>query len=181
VSTTAHHDVLASEPDQFRHAQTGLDSDGQQGPIAAADPRRQVGRGEDGRDLRRVEERNGFALVAFAGHREDLLAQQRMGRLSHRDIPKERMNRGQTRIAGPTAVAALLLQVLEKSPDERGREILCVQPRRGLAQLVGRKPEEQSKRIAIPGDRMGLACRCRSKRSVKKPCNSDWKVAAIMA
>jgi hypothetical protein len=77
VSTTAHHDVLASEPDQFRHVQTGLDGDGQQGPIAAADPRRQVGRGEDGRDLRRVEERNGFALVAFAGHREDLLAQQR--------------------------------------------------------------------------------------------------------
>jgi predicted lysophospholipase L1 biosynthesis ABC-type transport system permease subunit len=25
VSPTAHHDVLASEPDQFRHAQTGLD------------------------------------------------------------------------------------------------------------------------------------------------------------
>jgi hypothetical protein len=155
VSTTAHHDVLASEPDQFRHAQTGLDGDGQQGPIAAADPRRPVGRGEDGRDLRCVEERHEFALVAFAGHREDLLAQQRMSRFSHRDIPKERMNRGQPRIAGPTAVAALLLQVLEKSPDERGPEILCVQRRRGLAQLVGRKPEEQSKRIAIPGDRMG--------------------------
>jgi hypothetical protein len=119
--------------------------------------------------------------VAFAGHREDLLAQQGMRRFSHRDIPKERVNRGQARVPGPTAVAALLLQVLEKSPDERGLEILRGQRRRRFAQLVGRKPEEQSKRIAVPGDGMGAGCRCRSKRSVKKPCSSDWKVAAIMA
>jgi hypothetical protein len=78
-----------------------------------------------------------------------------MRRFSHRDIPKERVNRGQARVPGPTAVAALLLQVLEKSPDERGLEILRGQRRRRFAQLVGRKPEEQSKRIAVPGDGMG--------------------------
>src|SRR5438876_881170 len=48
--------------------------------------------------------------------------------------------------------------------------------RQRIGGQVGRKPEEQSKRIAIPGDRMGLACRGRSKRSVKKPCGGDWKV-----
>jgi hypothetical protein len=132
-----------------------LDSHGEERSIATPDPRRPIGRGEDGRDLRRVEKRNRFALVPLAGHREDLLAQQSMGRFSDRDIPKERVNRSQARVAGPTAIAALLLQVLEKSPDERGLEILGRQRRRGLAQLVGRKPDEQSKRIAVTGDRMG--------------------------
>ena len=75
-------------------------------------------------------------------------------RFGERDIPKERVNRGQPRIAGPTGVAAPLLQVLEKPPDERGREILRVQPGGGLAQLVGREAQEQPKRIAIAGDRM---------------------------
>ena len=48
VCATAHDDVLAPETDQFRHAQTGLNRDGQKGVVAAADPRRPIGRGEDG-------------------------------------------------------------------------------------------------------------------------------------
>ena len=75
VCAATHDDVLAPETDQFRDAQTGLDRDGQEGPIATADPCRQIGSSEDGGDLRRVEKRDGLALVAFAGHREDLLAQ----------------------------------------------------------------------------------------------------------
>jgi hypothetical protein len=155
VSPTAHHDVLAPEPYQFRHAQTGLDGHGEERPIATPDPRRQIGSREDGPDLERVKECDRFALMAFAGHGENLLAQPRMRWFGHRDIPKERVNRCQACVPGPTAVAALLLQVLKKSPDERGLEVVGVQRRRGLVQLVGGKAEEESKRIAIPGDRMG--------------------------
>jgi hypothetical protein len=154
VCATPQDDILAPETDQFRDAQTRLDRDGQEGPVATADPRRQIGSSEDGRDLRAVEKRDGLALVPFARHREDLLAQQGVRRFGERNIPKERVNRGQTRIAGPTAVAAPLLEVLEKPPDERGCEILRFQQGGGLAQLVGGEAQKQPKRIAIAGDRM---------------------------
>ena len=154
VRTRAHHDVLATEPDQFGHAQTRLEADSEQGAIATADPCRQIRRSEDGRDFRGVEKRNGSALVTFAGHREDLLAEQRMRRFRDGDVAKERMNRGEPRVPGATTVAALLLQMLEKSPDERGVQILRAQGRWGLAQVVGRKPEEQAKCVAIAGNRV---------------------------
>ena len=83
--------------------------------------------GEDGRDFRAVEKGDGLALMALARHREDLLAQQRVRRFGERDIAKKRMNRGQTRIAGPSTVAAPLLEVFEKPPDECRREILRLQ------------------------------------------------------
>jgi len=44
--------------------------------------------------------------------------------------------------------------MLEKPPDERGREILRLQPGGGLAQLVGGEAQEQPKGIAIAGDRI---------------------------
>jgi hypothetical protein len=47
--------------------------------------------------------------VAFAWHRENLLAQQRMRRFGDGDIPKERVNRGEARVPGATAIATLLL------------------------------------------------------------------------
>jgi hypothetical protein len=155
VRTGPHHDVLAPKPNQFRHTQTGLDVDSQQGVITTANPRRPIRRSQHRRDLRFIEEGNRSALMALAGHCEDLLAQQRMRRFRHGDISKKRVNGGQARVPGPTAVAALLLQMLEESPDERGLEIVRLHGRRSLAELVGRKSEEQSKRIAIPGDRMG--------------------------
>jgi len=52
------------------------------------------------------------------------------------------VNRGQTRIAGSTTVAAPLLKVFEKPPDERGLDILRFQHRGRLAQLVGGEAEE---------------------------------------
>lgn len=154
VRPTAQDDVRTPEADQFRDAQTRLDGDGQQGPVATADPRREIGGGEDGRDLRGVEKRDGLTLVAFAGHREDLLTQQGVRRFGERDVAKERVNRGQTRIAGSTTVAAPLLEVLEKPPDERGLDLLRFQHRGRLAQLVGGEAEEQTKRVAVAGDRM---------------------------
>ena len=58
VCATAQDDVRTPETDQFRDAQTRLDRDGQEGPVATADPRRQIRSGEDGCDLRAVEKRD---------------------------------------------------------------------------------------------------------------------------
>ena len=77
-----------------------------------------------------------------------------MRRFGECDIPKKRVNRGQTCIAGPTAVTAPLLEMLEKPSDERGHEVLGLQHGGGLTQLVGGEAQEQPKRIAIAGDRM---------------------------
>jgi hypothetical protein len=142
VRPHAHDDVRAPKPDQFRYTQTGLNADGQQSAITTAHPGRQIGRSQHRRDLCFIEECNGCALMPLAGHREDLLAQRRMRRFRHGDIPKEGVNRRQARVPGPSAVAAVLLQMLEKSSDERRAEILRAHGRRSLAQLIGRKSEE---------------------------------------
>jgi hypothetical protein len=180
VRTRAHHDMLAAEPNQFRHAQTRLDGDGQQGPIATADPRRHIRRGEDGRDFRGVEKRDGSALVAFAGHRKNLLAEPRMRRFGDGDVPKERVNRGEARVPGATAIAALLLQMLEKPPDEGGwkSSVLNVDGVLPSWSTANRKSRRNVSRY--PAIVCGLACRWRSNRSVKKPWSSDWNVAAVM-
>src|SRR4051794_38606143 len=57
VCASAQDHVLAPEADQFRDAQTRLDRDGQEGPVATANPRRQIRSGENGRDLYAVEKR----------------------------------------------------------------------------------------------------------------------------
>src|ERR1700722_457222 len=66
MSAGAKVDGVPVEADQFGEAQARLDRNQQQGVIAAAEPRRPIGRGEDGLDLGARQEVHLSLVVALA-------------------------------------------------------------------------------------------------------------------
>lgn len=77
-----------------------------------------------------------------------------MSGLVERDVLGEGVDRGEPGIARPVAVAADVLEMVEKIADEGGREILEGQCRWSAPHPLGREPQQQTKRIAIPGNRV---------------------------
>ncbi len=64
------------------------------------------------------------------------------------------MDRGETRVAGAHAVAAIAFQVGEERADQRRVEILEADLRRRLASLRLDEPQQQPKRVTVGSDRV---------------------------
>ena len=74
--------------------------------------------------------------------------------MSERGEPVERVDRPESCVAGPGAVAAFLFEMGEERADQRRVEIVDVQLERLLAGLSLREGEQQSERVAVGGDRL---------------------------
>src|SRR5580693_144992 len=92
-----------------------------------------------------------------------------MRRLIQRDVARERMDRGEPRIAGAMAVLTRTLQVLEKFRDQCRREIVHCQRRWGTPAVVRQIAQQEAKRVAIRGDRMGARLALLQQVVGKKP------------
>jgi hypothetical protein len=84
MSAGAEVDGVPVEADQFGETQTRLDRDQQQDVVAAAEPRRPIGRGEDGLDLGARQEVHLSFVVALAWYREHALDQRTVHSLPER-------------------------------------------------------------------------------------------------
>src|SRR3990170_3984452 len=155
VGSCPQDHVFASQSDQFGYPQPRLNRDKQQGLVPASDPGRCVGRGNKGLNLlaRQVFDRP--ALVAFARDGQDLTTPVDLSRLVEGDVPEEGMDGGQSHVAGPRAVPACFLDVLEKLHDERGAQILKRQVRRVFPEPCSGKPQEKPEGVPVSGDRVG--------------------------
>ena len=95
--------------------------------------------------------------MAFGGHRQDSLAEQRMGGFLESYVLKEGMNCGQTDVASASTVLSVLLEMIKEIADERHVQILDHELRGCFAEPFLCKMEEQTEGIAIPRYRIG-AC-----------------------
>jgi hypothetical protein len=80
------------------------------------------------------KEFDGPTLVTFGGHRQYLLAKQRVCRLLKGDVLKERMNCSQADVASASAVLPALLEVIEEITDKPRVQIFERDVRRRFAQ-----------------------------------------------
>jgi hypothetical protein len=88
----AEMDGVPIEADQLREAQACLDRKQQQGVVAAPEPCRAIGSGEDRLDLGPRQELHLTLVVALARDREDALDKGAVGRLLEGREPEEGAN-----------------------------------------------------------------------------------------
>ena len=117
-------DGVPVEADQLGEAQARLGREQQQGVIAAAEPRRPIGRGEDRLDLGARQEVHLSLVVALARYREHALDQRAVRRLLERHEPEEGADGGQAQVAGLDAGTALRLEIGQECADERRIQIV---------------------------------------------------------
>jgi len=124
VRAGSQHDVLAVQASQLGDPEARLNGEQKQCPVAAPDPGGMVDRRQEGVNLFAIEKFDGPPLVAFGGHRQDSLAQQRMRRFLESHVLKEGMNCGQTDITSASTVLSLFLEMIKKIADKRHVQIL---------------------------------------------------------
>jgi hypothetical protein len=159
MSAGVEVDGVPVEADQLGEAQARLDRDHQQGVIAAAEPRRPIGCGEDCLDLGARQEVHLSLVVALARYGEHALDQRAVRRLLERYEPEEGADGGQAQVASLGAGTALRLKIDQECTDERGIQIAECQIRRGLAEPRLCEREQQPECM--------LRLRWRMSRSVK--------------
>ena len=118
MGTRSQNNVLASQAYQLGDPKASLHGEQQQGPVAAPYPSGKVGSPQKGVDLFPIQKFDGPPFVAFAGHREDSLTMQRMGRFLESHVLKEGMNRRQADISGASAILSVVLEMIKKVSNE---------------------------------------------------------------
>jgi hypothetical protein len=122
--------------------------------IASPRPGRPVRSVKQRLDLGGGEERDGSLLAAFRRDREHALDQCGVLGVAQRGVLKERVDGGEADVAGPGAVAALVLEVLEERPDRGRVELRELKPRGWRSGLLLHEGEQQPERVAVAGDRV---------------------------
>ena len=100
VRAGAEAHVAAGQADQLGGAQPGLDGEQDQRVVAAADPGRLVGGGEQRVDLGFGEERDERLVEALGRDRQDALDRGGVLGVPQRGVAEQRADRGQPRVAG---------------------------------------------------------------------------------
>jgi hypothetical protein len=142
VGASSQHEILTSQAYQLGNPETGLNSEQKHCPITPPNPTGEVRCRQHGLTLFAGEEFDGPAFVTFGGHRQYLLAKQRMGRLLKGDVLKERMNGSQADVASASAVLPALLEVIEEIADKTHVQIFERDIRRRFAQPFACETQE---------------------------------------
>ena len=101
----------------------GLGGEGEHGVVAAAGPGFLVAGGQERVGLVRGQVGDVGAVAALAGDGQDPLDQRPVLGMAQGGIAEEGVDRGQAGVAGPDAVAPVILQVLQERGDHRGVEV----------------------------------------------------------
>src|SRR5262245_46209570 len=89
--------------------------------IASSNPRRAIGRREDGLDFLAGQISDQLLLLAFDGNRQDTRDEIHPLGIAERDEPKEAPDSREANVPGPDGIAPVLLQMGEKG--ENGRDV----------------------------------------------------------
>ena len=74
--------------------------------------------------------------------------------MTERGVSEQRVDRGEAGVAGAGAVAALVLEVVEKRGDQRRVQIGDIELGWLAAQALGGEAQQQLERVAVGGDRV---------------------------
>jgi hypothetical protein len=122
-------------------------------------------------DFALVEEGHERAVEALGRDREHASDVVGVLGVAVRGEAKQRVDRRQPGVAGARAVAALVLEVVEKAGDERGVEVGDIEAAGRSAKLPVGVADQQPERVAVGGDCVRAGVACRTSRSVKNACS----------
>ncbi len=174
VSGEIDCDVAAFEAGQFRHPQTGLHGQEQQGPIPPSLPGREVGCGKKRHDFLFVEILDHALFVPFVGHGQHLLAVVEELRLVAGNVGEERPDGGQPGVAAADAVVAPGLEVVEEVPDHCSIDVSDRQVGWCPPEPTGRELQQQPEGVAVAGQRVGAGAKLTC-QSVGEECLHMWR------
>jgi len=130
VRSSTEVNIASGQTRQFGCAQAGLGGKQDQAVVAPTDPGGSVGGGEQRVDLGFGEVGDQGAVKALGRDREHALDDRGVLGVAQRGEAKQRVDRGQPRVAGPGAVVAVVLEVVQERRDQRRVEVTEVQRRR---------------------------------------------------
>lgn len=116
--------ITMTKANKFRKTKARLNGQEEKGLIPLSRPGGLVRGGQECLNFRIAEEINQGTVVSFGGHGQDTLNVSRAAGLLKRDVVKEGADRGQAKVAGAGTVAAVALNMIQESADERGAEII---------------------------------------------------------
>jgi hypothetical protein len=130
VGAGAEADVPAGEGGELGGPQPGRDRELDPGVVAAAGAGGRVRGGEQGFGFGVGEESDDCLVAAFGGDRQDPGDVSGVLGVAQRGEGEQGADCGEPGVAGPYAVAPLVLDVVEESGDQRGVQVGDVQPAR---------------------------------------------------
>ena len=139
VRAGTESDVLAGQAGEFGDAQAGRDRGQEQRVVASAEPRGPVRGGEQRSGFFFGEVVDSAAVVAFGRDREHPGDHGGVFGVAERGVSVERVDRREPRVAGPGAVAAVLLEMGEERADQLGVEVVEIELRWRLSELARRR------------------------------------------
>ena len=148
-------DAVAGQAGELGDSQAGLDGEGEHGVVAPAGPGFLVAGSEERVGLVRGEVGDVGAVAALAGDGQDPLDQRAVLGMAQGGVGEERVDCRQAGVAGPDAVAAIVLQVLQERGDGRGVEVGETERARRFPRSGGGEADQQPERVAVGGDRGG--------------------------
>jgi hypothetical protein len=155
VRCGAYHHVLASQGNQFGHAEPSLDGEKQERAVSPTNPTAGVGSGKKRLGLLTRKEFHWTPLESLARNGEDPLTEQGMRRLRQRDVLEKAVNGGQARIAGTSTVLAFFFKVFEELRHESCVDILDGEAGRRLVKAHRREAQQEPEGVAVGGDGVG--------------------------
>src|SRR6185312_1882561 len=149
VCGLAERQVLPRETGHFSQTQSGLNGQQHQRVVAPSCPRLLVWGGEERINLRPCEISNKASGVTLHGRRQNPLNLRASAGQLVRGEPKERTDGSEPKVTGSGAHASTALQIVQEGGNQRSVELLNGQPLRCRVELLRRKPQQQSERIAV--------------------------------
>ncbi len=147
---------VPAQAGDFRDAKPCLDCQQYERMVAPARPGVQIGRTQNGVDLRSIEESNLRPRAALVWNGQDPLDLRGVSRHLEGRVPKERPDGGQPQVAAGRAHTAAGLHVVEKRRHQRCIDLFEAQPLRSNAKLLLRElQQQQPEAVAVRTDGVG--------------------------
>jgi hypothetical protein len=137
--------------------------------IAPAQPRSGIGRIQKRGGFLAGQELHGASLKPFEGHCQDLLAVTRQCWLIQANVSEESVDGAHPTVTSASAVAAILLKMLEERAYQLGIQVLDVQLTGLTPVMFGSKFQQQSEGVAITGNRVGAGAQLPQQSVGKEP------------
>jgi hypothetical protein len=155
VGADAKVDLAAGQRGQLRQAQAGVHRQGQQGVVASSGPGGLVGGVQQRVGLGLGEVGDEGLVVAFGRDRQHPLDDGGILGVVQGGEAEQGVDRGQAGVAGPHAVAALALEVVQERADQPGVQVGDLQAGGRLAGALGGEAQQQLAGVAVGGDGVG--------------------------
>ena len=131
----AHGHLGTAEGGHFGDSGATVIHGQQEGMIPSSDPRRAIGRREDGLDFLAGQIPNQLLILAFDGNRQDTRDEIHPLGIAERDKPKKAPNGREANVPGTDGIAPVLLQMGEKG--ENGGDVKLRETEGGGLDLFG--------------------------------------------